>query len=42
MSERTSASDALDGAGAAFWVRRDLEDVMAGAEPRPLAGSATG
>jgi hypothetical protein len=33
MSEPTSAPDALDRASAAFWVRRDLEDVVAGAEP---------
>jgi hypothetical protein len=33
MSEPTSVPDALDEAGAAFWLRRDLEQIMAGAEP---------
>lgn len=33
MSEPRSAPDAIDAAGAAFWDGRDLEAIMAGAEP---------
>jgi hypothetical protein len=33
MSEPKPVPDALDEAGAAFWSRRDLEQIMAGAEP---------